>query len=115
MISEAPPSVTVMGGCAFVPVTNSPGHFVRVDLEDLRRLEAQGQAGAWFLNGNDHRPRYVRTQNGPGKGRLHQVARLITQAGPGEIVRYRDGDRLNLTRANLSLVRRHRRAETYRE
>ncbi|ATC32510.2 hypothetical protein CA606_09200 [Caulobacter vibrioides] len=104
-----------MGACAYVPVTNSPGHYVRVDLGDLRRLEGRGQAGAWFLNGNDRRPGYVRTQNGPGKGRLRQVARLITEAGPGEIVRYRDGDRLNLTRANLSLVRRHRRDETYRE
>lgn len=114
MISEAPPSVTVMGGCAFVPVTNSPGHFVRVDLEDLRRLEARGKAGAWFLNGNGGRSRFVRTRR-TGSRHLVQVARLITQAGPGEIVRYRDGDRLNLTRANLSLVRRHRRDETYRE
>lgn len=113
---EASPSITVADGCAYVPVTNSPGYFVRVDLEDLRRLEAQGQAGAWFLNGNGGRSRFVRTRRA-GSRHLVQVARLITQAGPGEIVRYRDGDRLNLTRANLTLVRRtqHRADRSLRE
>lgn len=109
--------VALMGArTAFVALTNSPGHFVRVALEDLRRLEGRGLGGAWFLNGNGGRSRFVRTRRA-GSRHLVQVARLITEAGPGEIVRYRDGDRLNLTRENLALVQRaqHRADRTHRD
>jgi hypothetical protein len=63
----------------------------------------------WFILANDKGREYVAGR--PPKRRLARwtstlLARLLTGAKPGELVRYRDGDPLNLRRANLVLLDR---------
>jgi len=102
------PAITVLedGVTALVPLGNLPGQFAKVDLPDLQRLQAEGYGKAWFVNSNGDRLLYVRTTGLPGEPTLRQVARLIMDARPKEIVRHEDGNRLNLTRRNLRVVPR---------
>lgn len=64
-----------------------------------------GLTGAWFTNGNGHGRRYVRTW-APGRpGTLALIARVILEAGPGEVIRYANGDSLDLRISNLRVTR----------
>jgi hypothetical protein len=87
-----------------VPLANEAGTAI-VDAGDYDRLEALGLSPSWYLNGADRSRCYVRAAINDGRGNNVAVARIIVDAGPGQIVRYRDGDTTNLRRDNL-LVRR---------
>jgi len=103
------PDVTVTedGTTALVPLGNLQGYYAKVDLADFERLRSEGYGKAWFVNANGSRgQRYVRCNGLPGEPSLRQVARLITGAGPREVVRHADGNRLNLTRRNLQVIPR---------
>jgi hypothetical protein len=58
----------------------------------------------WTLNaaGNGHA--YVRAARTRATGHLFTPARVLLEAGRGQIVRYRDGDTTNLRRDNLYLA-----------
>jgi hypothetical protein len=90
---------------ALVPVNARSGivGYAILDRDALERLEADAVPTRWHLNtarGNG----YVSCTNRAFKGGNQTVARLITGAGCGQAVRYHDGDRLNLRRANLYLT-----------
>ena len=74
--------------------------------DDLARILDEGWSPHWSLqNTGCHRYVLVWAHGPKGKPRTLTVARLVANAGKGEIVRYADGDRLNLRRDNL-LVRK---------
>jgi hypothetical protein len=87
---------------ALQPLANNRGT-TQLRAEDLKRCGAAGCGPPWFWNTNGHGRGYVRTRN-PGTQRNTVIAaRLIAGAGPGEVVHYCDGDRLNLLPENLRI------------
>lgn len=85
-----------------VPLCNSK-HAARILAVDFDRLRTTGVSDQWTLNGVGEY-QYVRCPVSENVGDLDTVARLILHAPPGRIVKYRDGNRLNLRRDNLVLV-----------
>lgn len=95
-----------------VPIANSP-RSARIRVEDYRRItEDLGYSKCWQYNNKGRANSYVRLglmahQRGAGDWGLPvlpthiPVARLVLNAAPGMVVRYRDGDRLNLVADNL--------------
>lgn len=72
-----------------------------IEREDYDALTGAGASPNWIYNSNGHGQRYVRSKHpDTGKERV-QIGRIVAGAGRGQIVRYRDGDRLNLRRSNL--------------
>lgn len=71
--------------------------------EDLAQVLAAGWSPHWSLANTGGRFRYVLVyaRNPKGRGRSLTVARLIAGVGKGQLVKYADGDRLNLRRENL--------------
>lgn len=63
-------------------------------------LREEGVGRRFHLNDNGRGAAYVRASLG---GRKIMVARFVAQARRGQIVRYRDGDHLNLRPGNLLL------------
>lgn len=102
--------------CLNVPLTNAPGVFAQIDRHSFLALQRLGLTGPWFLNGNGSGKRYVRA-NVPERDRRNWtpllVARLIIGAGPGTVVRYANGDPLDLRFINLAWRKgRSSRADT---
>lgn len=90
--------------CLRVPLDNRGRHYAIIDETSYRRATAGRATGAWLLNSNGNGNSYVRCwslASGSGKPTLVQVARLITGAGGGKIVRYENGNRLDLRATNL--------------
>ena len=85
---------------AVVPLAN--GRAATLDLTDWEDLICGGVTPNWTFNDNGGGFSYVRCQS---PDNLLIVGREIMQAGKGEMVRYRNGDRTDLRRANLRLVR----------
>ncbi|BCP51751.1 hypothetical protein K32_03680 [Kaistia sp. 32K] len=84
------------------------GHGLRhaiVSPRDYQGVLDSGLTGAWFTNGNGHGRRYVRTWAPGSPGTLALIARVILEAGPGEIIRYANGDSLDLRGSNLMIMR----------
>ncbi len=91
--------------CVRVPLTNAPGASAIVDEASYADLRARGLTGPWFLNDNGTGRKYVRTGvpvAGQPKGTLLLIARLILGAGPGTVVRYANGNPLDLRFTNLA-------------
>lgn len=80
------------------------GTFVTLDEPDFDRIVASGIAPRWVLNEAFPGFYYVRCYQPDVAGKLGLVARHVLQAGQGQVVKYRDGDRLNLRRSNLYLT-----------
>jgi len=80
--------------------------------DDFDRLVSDGVSLAWTFNDNGSGYGYVRTYSGAVAGKLTSIARLIVNAGRGKVVKYRDGDRLNLRRDNLWIARGPARGQT---
>lgn len=77
--------------------------------QDYRRLADMGFTTGWCFNLAKPGLQYVRiadSQERFGPGKLVVAARLIMDANIGERVKYRDGNRLNLRRDNLNVIRR---------
>ncbi|MBX9701782.1 MAG: HNH endonuclease [Acetobacteraceae bacterium] len=79
---------------------------------------------AWLLNANGDRTRaHVRRAGHAvaaaarqcGEKPVATLARIITGAGPGEVVLYRNGDTLDLRRVNLEVVSRAEAARRCRQ
>lgn len=82
-----------------VPLAN--GRVATVDLSDWEDLLCAGLTPQWTLNDSGNGFAYVRAQ---GRENLVVVARVITGAGRREIVRYCNGDHLDLRRRNLRVT-----------
>lgn len=95
-----------------VEMSNRQGTFVTVDADDYVALVAEGLPTRWFLNRAGSGHDYVRFAPGRFAGKLETVARRIVRSRPGRIVRYVDGDRLNLRRSNLYLIPGNARGQT---
>ncbi|MCB4824280.1 hypothetical protein, partial [Roseicella aerolata] len=95
-------------GAPIVRVALPCGASAKTDPKSFAALEAEGVSLNWTFNENGQRSRaYVRVGmlNAAGtRNNLATVARLITQAPPGSVVHYRDGDPLNLRRDNLKVL-----------
>lgn len=95
-----------------VPLANHAEPAI-LDARDFDALMAARYSPLWTFNDTGNGKRYVRVRDSRMRGHLVLVARLITAAGRGRIVRYRDANPLNLRRSNLLLTqgrtRGHRR------
>ena len=100
-------------GSRIAEVPLSCGGFAIVDEGDLGHVLAPGISPAWFLNGGG----YVRTRAPTrlGIGNNVQVARVIMEPPARCVVKYRDGNKLNLRRANLYLEKTNRTPALARE
>lgn len=91
--------------CLRVPLGNAPGIFAIIDRHRYDDLISQGLTAPWFLNGNGTGRSYVRTAvpvEGRRSGTNLLIARLIIGAGPGSVVRYANGNPLDLRFINLA-------------
>ena len=83
-----------------VEMTNRPGVFAIVDRDDFTTWTDQGHSTRWFFNGTGQH-KYVRTYDPECAGGTVSVVRLMFQPAQGRIVRYRNGNRLDLRRENI--------------
>lgn len=91
-----------INGTRIANVSLAKGHgIVELHAEDFEALLQSGFSGNLCLNHNNHGNWYVRASQVGGN--TVSVARLVTRAGRHQVVRYRDGNRLNLRRSNLYL------------
>ena len=90
-----------------VPVDAKGERWATLDAADFDEIVAEGISLTWHYNsaGPKKRWSYVKAHSGAASGGLVMVARVIMGAGPGEIVSYRSGDRLDLRRRNLIVER----------
>jgi hypothetical protein len=89
--------------CVRVPLANAAGEAVTY-WETYWELIDSGVSSHWRYNhnrGGQRGDRYVKAYVG---SESQTVARLILKAGRGEVVHYRDGNRLNLRPDNLYLT-----------
>jgi hypothetical protein len=86
--------------CLKVPLDRYGRKYATVTVRGYQAVQDAGAAGAWCLNGNGHGNSYVRTYVGDT---LLMPARIIAGAGPRSVVRYMDGDPLNLLPENIVL------------
>jgi len=86
-----------------VPLGNSDQK-VLIDREGLERAHAAGLTGSWFLNSNGNGNLYVRASDQRLVGFTVTVARVAAGAGAKEIIRHRNGNRLDLRASNLVIV-----------
>lgn len=82
-----------------IPLANHPEP-AKLLKDDFERLTSMGLTTAWTLNSNGQGHSYVRCA-APGRN-LITVARAICDVGRGRRIHYRDGNRLNLRRDNLT-------------
>lgn len=87
-------------GTVRVELTNRPGQFALIDRADFEQWTAEGRSTRWLLNGAGGYE-YVRVHDPEWAGGLVSVARLLLRAKDGRIVKYANGDRLDLRRSNL--------------
>lgn len=91
--------------CFRIPISNAPDTFALIEQHTFNSLVSRGLTGPWFLNGNGTGRSYVRIAvpvEGKGGGTNLLVARLILGAGPRTVVRYANGDPLDLRFINLA-------------
>ena len=94
-----------------VPLAN--GLRATVDAADFDRLMRLGLRPTWVFNDNGRGCHFVRSRFPLGIGTPNniQVARAIMAPPPGCVVKYSDGNPLNLRRNNLWVVERASRAK----
>ena len=86
---------------AHVPLKG--GAIAILDAADLDHVVALGVTTQWVLNGDGKGFFYVRTKLPGSQNNVVAVARLILDVPDGMVVRYVDGNTLNLRRSNLFL------------
>lgn len=83
-------------GIVKVPLSRDGKQEATISLEDYQELISLGMFQNWALRGG------VVGACGPGNVRVI-VSRVLLDAKPGQTVEYKDGDKSNLLRENLSL------------
>jgi len=86
--------------CLKVPLDRYGRQYATVTESDYRAIQGAGATGAWYLNSNGHGGSYARIHF--NKTRL-MPARIIAGAGPRSVVRYVNGDPLDLRPENIVL------------
>lgn len=91
-------------GRAFVrvPIGRSGERFAEIWADDWEFLRRLGTPGNWNCAGDKG---HVTVCAPRASGNHIAVGRILLNAGPGETVRYRDRNPLNLKRENLQLVK----------
>lgn len=84
---------------AIVPLAN--GRTAMIDRGNWEALLCAGLTPHWTCNDNGTGCAYVRAH---GRDNTVTIARVITGAGRGRIVRHRNGDRTDLRRSNLYVL-----------
>jgi len=83
------------------------GEAAIVDAADFDKLLDAGVSTQWTAAGRKGSPRYVRCAVNGQRGNAVQISRLITGAGQGQMVRYRNGNTYDLRRDNLVVTLGH--------
>lgn len=97
-----------------VPV-NRGKHTAKISPEDYGRLKAAGWLERWYVNSNGTGSSYVRSDIANRPESKTTIARLILGAGPGDVVRYRRNDRLDLRRSNIYIANREAHVARFRD
>ncbi len=89
---------------ALVEIVRRPGTFVTLDRAVFDSWAGAGRPLRFYLNQNGPWTGTARVvfANPAVRGQLSGLAREMLQARPGTVVRYLDGNQLNLRRSNLS-------------
>ncbi|MFT4160913.1 hypothetical protein [Shinella sp.] len=87
-------------GCLKVPLDRYGRKYAIVTVRGYQAVQDAGATGAWRLNSNGHGGAYVRTF---AAGTVLMPARIIAGAGPRSVVRYVNGDPLDLRPENIVL------------
>ncbi len=85
---------------ALVPLADQKGP-VKVLKEDFDQLVSRGYSDQWVLSKSGRGRTYIRVRSPHVAGGNALVSRLITGARCGQVVRYLDGNKLNLRADNL--------------
>ncbi len=72
-----------------------------VNEEDFDRMMEAGFSDQWWFEETYPGCKYVRVTDPSLASNNLTISRLVVEAGARQIVKYRDGDRLNLRRENL--------------
>ena len=98
-----PIRITVEGEkkVALVPLGRAGSLEAAIYLEDYETLMELGLSGNWFAIPPAN---YVSVSAKRGPGRKVLVARVLLDAGEGEVVKFLDGNPLNMRRDNLAVV-----------
>jgi hypothetical protein len=93
-------------GCAVVgvPISNRPQLTAWLYAADYERITTDHAAASWLVNDNGDGRLYVRLKDRERRNNV-MVSRLVLHDPTISIIRYRDGDRLNLRSRNLDAVR----------
>lgn len=91
-----PRPIRVEGDIAFVPLARNGKYEAVVDVSDYYSLIALGVSPNWQMTGGNVTARI--------DGDLILVGRVLTGAKEGEITRYKNSNRRDLRRDNLSLT-----------
>lgn len=93
-------------GCAVVgvPISNRPHLTAWLYAADYERITTEFGAASWFVNDNGDGRLYVRLKSTDRRNNV-MASRLVLDDPTISIIRYRDGDRLNLRSRNLDAVR----------
>lgn len=105
-------ALAAKGAIVRVPIRRHPGVFATLDAEDWQRWIATGHSPALYINDNGTGTYYVRAKRYDVAGGTVNLSREIMQPGVGRVVRYHDGDYLNLTKGNLYVEEGTARGQT---
>ncbi len=86
--------------CLKVPLDRYGRKYSTVTVRGYQAVQDAGATGAWCLNGNGHGTSYVRTA---AAGTMLMPARIIAGAKARSVVRYVNGDPLDLRPENIVL------------
>lgn len=98
------------GPAVMVELVNRPGSFACLDPAAYASLVDRRPGCRFFANTSGTGHLYVRTSLPTKEGGTETVARLLLEPARGWRVRYRNGDRADLRRANLYLERGYSKA-----
>jgi hypothetical protein len=93
--------------CYRVPLDRHGRQYALVTVSDFNRVRESGATGVWYLDTNGCGKHYVRTCVPTRRSQNAAVmpARIISGARPKSVVRYVNGDTLDLRPENLVLHR----------
>ena len=84
-----------------VELSNRPGVFATFDAADWTAWLASGRSTVLFAAGNGHGLEYVLYYDPAHPHAGARVARTLVNPGPRKVIKYANGDRTDLRRANL--------------
>ena len=87
-----------------VPISNRPGTYAWLYAADYDVILNDYGTTPWFVNDNGKGRLYVRLVSSDRRANV-MVSRVVVNDPNVTVIRYRDGDRLNLRSRNLDAVR----------